>query len=233
MRQFLSSEVNEEDFMTVTFVESKIEATHRLQRAGQWNAASLFRDRERLRLRAEGNTKADAREGAWQSMSERFRPPDEDAFQTADAVQYCPPKLTNGQDQWAFTTAWHATWMVIPRLAEVDHSLRSALGIDGLTYMHFLDLHLMLPDDEQARIRNWFRSESEPVANRMMRPRPEPLLEWAEPQLREVFESVDREAIDDDYECMTFEFLERLVDAWALLEESCEYFWWDVRPEEG
>ena len=31
---------------------------------------------------------------------------------------------------------------------------------------------------------------------------------------------------------MTFEFLEKLVDAWALLEESCELFWRDVRPEE-
>ena len=37
--------------MTV-MLESKIEATHRLQRSGQWNAASLYRDRERLRPRA-------------------------------------------------------------------------------------------------------------------------------------------------------------------------------------
>jgi hypothetical protein len=74
MRQFLPSEVNEEDFMTVTFVESKIEATHRLQRSGHWNAASIYRDRERLRIRAEGNTRTEAREGAWQLMSERFQP---------------------------------------------------------------------------------------------------------------------------------------------------------------
>ena len=165
-------------------------------------------------------------------MSERFRPPDEDAFQAADTVKYCPPKVTNGKDQWAFTTAWQATWIVISRLAEVDQPLRVALGIDGLTRMHFLDLHFMLPDDVEEQIQSWFSRESEPLADRMLRSRPEPLLEWAEPQLREAFESIDREAIDSDYECMTFEFLEKLVDAWALLEESCEFFWSDVRPEE-
>ena len=41
--------------MTV-MLESKIEATHRLQRSGQWNAASLYRDRVRNRLRSEGMT---------------------------------------------------------------------------------------------------------------------------------------------------------------------------------
>ena len=54
--------------MTV-MLESKIEATHRLQRSGQWNAASLYRDRERLKLRADGNTRAEAREGAWLAMT--------------------------------------------------------------------------------------------------------------------------------------------------------------------
>ncbi|MDA1252837.1 MAG: hypothetical protein O2820_26905 [Planctomycetota bacterium] len=213
-------------------LESKIEATHRLQRSGQWNAASLYRDRERLKLRADGNTRAEAREGAWLAMTERFQPPDEKAFRAAGAVGYCPPKVPNGKDQRAFTTAWQATWIVISRLAEVDHPLRVALGIDGLTQMHFFNLHLMLPIDEQEQIESWLIRESEPLADEMLHPRPEPLLEWAEPQLREAFDSIDREAIDGDYECMTFEFLERLVDAWALLEESCEFLWSDVRPEE-
>jgi hypothetical protein len=59
----------------------------------------------------------------------------------------------------------------------------------------------------------------------MMRPRPERLLEWAEPQLREAFEGIDRGAIDGDYETMTYEFFERVMDEWALLEESVALFW--------
>jgi hypothetical protein len=226
MRQFLSSEVNKEDFMTV-LMESKIEATHRLQRSGQWNAASLYRDRERLRLRAEGNTRADAREGAWQAMTERFRPRDESAFLTALAMQLCPPKLPTGKDQWAFTTVWQATWVVITSVVEFDLSLRRALGIEEITDEHLRGLHTLLPVSEREQIDTWLRSESDLTAARLAWPRPEPLLEWAEPQLREAFEAIDPEAIDGDYECITVEFLEKLLNAWSVLEESVELFWMD------
>jgi len=219
MRQFLSSEVNKEDFMTV-LMESKIEATHRLQREGHWNAASIYRDRVRNRLRSEGMTRAQAREGAWEAMSERFQPVDVTAFKAALAMRLCPPGYPS-----ATTTAWQAVWAPIALVAEFDQPLRKALGIDGRTEAEVLTLYRMLPVKVQQEIETRAIFESDQLADDMMRPRPERLLEWARPQLSKMLETVDREALDTDYECMTFEFLERLVDAWPLLEESVELFW--------
>lgn len=67
-------------------LESKIEAAHRLQRNGRWNQASLFRERERNRLRSEGWNRADAREEACRLMIERFQPGDSDAFDSGKPV---------------------------------------------------------------------------------------------------------------------------------------------------
>lgn len=54
--------------------ESKIEATHRLQRDGRWTAACEFRDRVRRELRQAGKTKGEANDEAWRRMSEEFPP---------------------------------------------------------------------------------------------------------------------------------------------------------------
>ena len=54
--------------------ESKIEATHRLQRDGRWTAACEFRDRVRRELRQAGKTKGEANDEAWSRMSEEFPP---------------------------------------------------------------------------------------------------------------------------------------------------------------
>ena len=54
--------------------ESRIEATDRLRKEGQWSEASLFCDEERRRLRSEGMTKAEANDQAWEAMVAKFPP---------------------------------------------------------------------------------------------------------------------------------------------------------------
>ena len=216
--------------MTV-MTESKIAATHRLQQAGHWNAASVFRDRERLRLREAGHTRSEARELAWLLMNERFQPTDYGRAETAILMAECPPKLDAPEtDQWEFTTAWQATWFVVCRLAAHDRPLCNALGIEDLTCEQLESLKGLLPIDEQERIADMLVAETDEVCNRLARPRAEPLLDWAKPRLQAAFEMVDREALDGAYEGITFEYFERLIDAWALLEESVEFFWKNLNP---
>ncbi len=45
---------------TESTTESKIDASHRLEKAGLWKQASLYRDEQRQRLRDEGKTRKDA-----------------------------------------------------------------------------------------------------------------------------------------------------------------------------
>lgn len=45
--------------------ESKIEATHRLQREGHWDEASAFRDRVRKERHEAGDTSDVANKAAW------------------------------------------------------------------------------------------------------------------------------------------------------------------------
>jgi hypothetical protein len=59
---------------TVALPESKIDATRRLQRKGRWEEASAYRHEVRRRLRTEGKNKAEASEGAWLAMMEKFAP---------------------------------------------------------------------------------------------------------------------------------------------------------------
>ena len=54
--------------------ESRIAATHRLQREGRWDEASRYRDEVRRELRSEGKKRADANDGAWAAMLEEFPP---------------------------------------------------------------------------------------------------------------------------------------------------------------
>ena len=54
--------------------ESKIVATERLRKEGRWNEASLFKDEAIKRLRAEGRTKSEASEAAWDEMLAKFPP---------------------------------------------------------------------------------------------------------------------------------------------------------------
>ena len=54
--------------------ESKITLTHRLQREGTWDQASLFKDECIARLRAEGKPRKEAQQAAWEEMEQRFPP---------------------------------------------------------------------------------------------------------------------------------------------------------------
>ena len=56
--------------MVVT--ETKIDATHRLQKDGRWEEASEYRDEQRQKFRAEGLTKKEANEKAWEAMILKF-----------------------------------------------------------------------------------------------------------------------------------------------------------------
>ena len=52
--------------------EAKIVATHRLRKENRWEAATLFRDEQRERLRADGMKRREAREESWRLMLEKF-----------------------------------------------------------------------------------------------------------------------------------------------------------------
>ncbi len=54
--------------------ESQIVATDRLRREGRWEEASLFRDESRKQIRAEGKSKAEAREASWAAMLVKYPP---------------------------------------------------------------------------------------------------------------------------------------------------------------
>ena len=55
-------------------MESKIAATERLRREGRWDEASQHRDEIRRQLRADGKSKIEAGEAAWQAMIQEFPP---------------------------------------------------------------------------------------------------------------------------------------------------------------
>ena len=54
--------------------ESKIVATDRLRKDGRWAEASIWRDQKRKQLRAEGQTRAESNEAAWDAMRKQFPP---------------------------------------------------------------------------------------------------------------------------------------------------------------
>jgi len=54
--------------------ESKLETSHRLQRAGLWSEATKFREEARQNLRSQGRTKDQARAESWALMVERYPP---------------------------------------------------------------------------------------------------------------------------------------------------------------
>lgn len=54
--------------------ESKSQLTNRLRREGRWEEASLFKDEEIRRLRAEGLKRPEAQTAAWAAMEQRYPP---------------------------------------------------------------------------------------------------------------------------------------------------------------
>ena len=99
-------------------IESKIQATHRLQKYGRWNQASLYR--ERNRLRDAGWKRADAREEAWRLMIERFQPDDHDEFSSGCTLEFFPPILVDTEEQPVLSIAWLAMWKLLAELVALD-----------------------------------------------------------------------------------------------------------------
>ena len=75
--------------------ESKIDATHRLQKDGRWNEASEYRAEQRQKFRDEGLTKKEANERAWKAMINEFPAPDEDGYIHFLAMSEFPPHCIN------------------------------------------------------------------------------------------------------------------------------------------
>jgi hypothetical protein len=76
----------------LNMTESKITLTHRLQREGNWDKASLFKDDCISRLRAEGKPRKEAQQAAWEEMEQRFPPPPSESE---------PVALENIPSEWA------------------------------------------------------------------------------------------------------------------------------------
>jgi len=73
--------------------ESKIEATDRLRAEGLWGEASVYRDEQRRRLRAEGMPRREAAKKAWELMLEKYPPvSDEELVQDIGYMSLCAIK---------------------------------------------------------------------------------------------------------------------------------------------
>ena len=92
--------------------ESKIVATERLRKEGRWNEASLFKDEAIKRLRAEGRTKSEASEAAWDEMLAKFPPlPEQTAAPTnaldlSDADDRLLDRLAAQSIDWYRDVRW-------------------------------------------------------------------------------------------------------------------------------
>ena len=203
-------------------IESKIQATHRLQKNGRWNQASLYRERERNRLRDAGWKRADAREEAWRLMIERFQPGDHDAFSSGCTLEFFPPILVGTAEQPVLSIAWLAMWKLLAELVAHDAVLRTLVLGDELDVATVLSLaktpegreRLSADDYEPA----WDALDSEPS------PEPETVLELVKPVLQRAGETVDRGGSELGYRQLTARCLDRILEAWPVIEESVKYF---------
>jgi hypothetical protein len=92
-------------------LESKSVATDRLRKEGRWEEASLWRDQKRGELRAEGQTRTESNEAAWQAMIEQFPPLPSSEVQSpggGHAVELLDidPDSYDGQSGCAGDMAW-------------------------------------------------------------------------------------------------------------------------------
>lgn len=96
--------------MDTTVTESKIDATHRLQKSGQWHEASIFRDAERKRFREQGMTRAEAGDAAWASMIQEYPSPENEMAQLLARANSPPEDSRNSllEPIWFAMHALHA-----------------------------------------------------------------------------------------------------------------------------
>lgn len=205
----------------MALLESKISATHRLQREDRWDLASRYRDSERLRLRADGKTRAEARESSWQRMIEKFQPVDESAGTWPQLVETCPPLLSNGEAQPALNAVWSPVWQVISFVADQDADLRSSLaGCDEKSAERLWWLRRELTPDRRLATENRCPTTQQ-TAGELTFPEPTPLLRWAEPIL------LDSEVVEPEgeYSRLSRLYFEKLVASLPAVVEAIHVFW--------
>ena len=105
--------------------ESKITASERLRRNGDWETASLCRDDQRKRLRSEGMRRREANDESWRLMLEEFPPPDEDARSWYMALAEFPPTAVP-DDRQVFTDVWRVYCRLKAYLCFCDPELARA-----------------------------------------------------------------------------------------------------------
>ena len=88
--------------------DEKREVTSRLQRYGVWKEASAFKEEERKRLRAEGKSREDANNSAWEKMQKQYDPCHKSAWMAALA-KYSPIILP---DNYTSDPPFNSVWFV-------------------------------------------------------------------------------------------------------------------------
>lgn len=208
-------------------LESKIEATHRLQREGRWNMASRYRDARRERFRAEGLTRREARELAWECMVERFGPIDASAAAWPQLVQECPPLLTEFRSQPKLNATWDVIWLTVSFVADHDAVLRRTLdGCDENSAELLWCLRRDLSSSEADRVVEKCEATSD-SAYKLMLQNPSNFVRWAEEVLKGSLASSATPTLKGEYAALSHLFLKKLVGALPTLIDSIEWFWPD------
>jgi hypothetical protein len=113
-------------------LESKSVATDRLRREGRWEKASLWRDQKRVQLRAEGQTRTESNEAAWQAMIEQFPPLPQSELPVGDhAVELLDidPDSYDGQSSCTDDVAWVYQYLSVKSAAPHQAPSSGAWGL--------------------------------------------------------------------------------------------------------
>ena len=74
MGKWCVREIDRQRSKQMSQLETKIEATHRLQRDGRWVEASVYREKVRVENREKGMKRKEANEVSWAAMIAQFPP---------------------------------------------------------------------------------------------------------------------------------------------------------------
>jgi hypothetical protein len=121
-------------------IESRIELTDRLRREGRDEEASLYRNQVREQLRAEGKTRKEAMEGAWEATRLAF-PPLPTSVQVADMAAQTQVSSTVDEDdedavadedwviEWFSPLSTLARWQAKHGVSLTDEALAELLEL--------------------------------------------------------------------------------------------------------
>ena len=115
-------------------IESKIELTDRLRREGRDEEASPYRNQVREQLRAEGKTRKEAMEGAWEATRVAFPPlpPSEKSTPAPPAVAPATDEVSSTADEgwvieWFSPLSTLAEWQAKHCVSLTDEALAELL----------------------------------------------------------------------------------------------------------